>query len=216
MLGVPSATALEGYETFTLAGPSPPTTPPIATNTGALTFDGTTVILVNAAQNGFLQAPLEGFGLGKITTGPFGTLNQTLMSGTPGVGRVVISADGLTLYFALQNPAGIFSATRPSTNVDFSAATLVAGVQQFWGVTGVSSDDLTLFLIGPAWEEYVLSRAHKTDPWNADALMGDGGLLPGIVNYFNAMPTADCHFLMTNCNPGGGWITSRVCMLPRL
>jgi hypothetical protein len=224
LLSVPSPTAPSGYETVTLVDSSNPSAyPPLAPDLATLTFDGTELIAANNSYDAFLEVPLADTQLGSPAAGHFTLVNAALPTGGQlASGYSVISGDGLTFYYTVSYAAdssrnGIYQATRSGAGSDFGAGTLLSGngMQLFWGVTGISSDGLTLFLEGPGWQTYVLSRTNKSDVWTADAVLSDAGLTGGMVNYYAAFPTPDCRYMFASCSPGGT-AAQRICEIPRL
>lgn len=223
LLSVPSAAALNGYDTFTLVDTADASAyPPIAPDVAALTLDGTTLIAATNSYDSIVELPLAGTQLGSPAQGHFAQLNAALPQGGVLVDFVVLSADGLTFYYVISEAAdstqnGIYAATRSSTSAEFAAGALLSGngMQLFWEITGVSSDDLTLFLEGPGWLTYILTRPNKSVPWTADSVLVDGGLSGGMRDYFDAFPTPDCQNLLATCTPGGSSL-AQICELPRL
>jgi hypothetical protein len=223
LLSVPTASHTNGYATFTLVDASHAAWyPPIATDVAAMSLDRSKIVSATNMYDGFREVALQGVQLGQPVPGHFAQVNASLPPGGMVDLGAVLSADELTFYYAVEHASdwtqdGLYVATRASASDDFGGGRLMtgSGIQLFRAVTGVSSDDLTLFLVGgPLTSTYILSRAQKSDDWSAAALLVGGGLPSGMLNYYNARPTADCRYLFATCVAADS--VPRICAVPRL
>jgi hypothetical protein len=224
-LSIPNPAVPTSYSTYTVVDPTLPNPPALSLqNNAAITIDGATLIVDTPYNNGFQVASLVGNRLGPLDPGPFAAFNQSVPSGT-NVGFPVISADGLTLYFTQltppdETPAGIYATTRTDTTQQFAtfpqSQLLQGNVQVMWLMTGVSSDGLTAFFQGPNWILHVVTRPNTSAAWISPEVMSGGSVVGGVQFNLSGHPTADCRYVFTDCNPGGGAAYTAVCQLPLL
>jgi hypothetical protein len=224
-LSIPDPAVPSSYFTYTVFDPTQPDAAALSLqNNAALTLDGTTLIVDKPNNDGFQVASLAGNRMGTLDAGPFTAFNQSVPPGT-NVGFPVISGDGLTLYFTQltppdETPAGIYATTRTDTSQPFAtfpqSQLLQGNVQVMWLMTGISSDGLTAFFQGPNWILHVVSRPNARAAWISPEVMPDGSVVGGVQFNLAGHPTADCRYVFTDCNPGGGAAYTAVCQLPLL
>jgi hypothetical protein len=139
------------------------------------------------------------FGLGVV--GPFANIDAAL-NGVTSLQWPVISADGLAFYYRVTSSSGgpavgIYESVRASTNEPFPAATYMpAAVQQFAGVSAISSDRLTLF-VTQNFGTALMTRASINDAFAVPATQQAPG------HAYRIVPIDDCQKLIGTCEPGG-------------
>ena len=118
------------------------------------------------------------------------------------IGWPVLSADGLALYYKIQDSGddardGIYESVRDSTSAAFPVGTRMPELVQRWGsVTGVAPDRLTLFVTSDFGTQ-LLTRASTNEPF---AEHGDARP----ASAYRIAPIGGCQLIGT-CEPGGCW-----------
>ena len=172
--------------------------------TMTLTADGLTVIGASASFGSFLQttrSALNATDFAPADSGPFAQLNAALPT-AQWIGWPVISADGLAFYYRVTGAAdasldGNYESVRSATNVPFPAGQrLPAAVQAWDGISGVSTDRLTLF-VTRGFGTSLMARTSWSQPFSD---VTDGS--PPSSAY-RVVPIADCNTLIGTCEPGG-------------
>src|SRR5262249_19125863 len=139
-----------------------------------LSATGETLIMTTADRRSFVRSPVMEAELPPGDPAEFGDLVARLPAGIT-VEFPVISADGLTLYYFVRDPAAVPGNTRPvrcphgslrgDVHSPFPAGQRLLGApSRYEYVTGVSSDGLTLFMKFE-WETRVLVRPNTTEPF---------------------------------------------------
>lgn len=171
--------------------------------TMTLFSDGLTIVGVGMGYQTFLESTRSKVGLTDFTPAAAGSFN-TINGGVPAGGQLslpAISADGLSFYYQLYNAQivglnGIYEATRAQTNQPFNAGVqMPAIVQNYSGVTGVSSDRMTLF-VTKGFGTTILSRTSLSQPYAVSTIVPPTAA-------FRVVPTSTCGFLFGTCEPGG-------------
>jgi hypothetical protein len=170
-----------------------------------LAADGRSIVLARVDRKGFVRVPLP------ITPGKLEDLGTLVPAGSSGVtaSYPVLSADERTLYYraidaanAAADPSSVdgnYTSSRAETRVAFAPGARMPGRgRQYDYVTGVSSDQLSLFMEGD-YRTHVLARASVDQPF-ADP---GAGMLPALLPGWRAAPLADCRRIATTWTPGG-------------
>jgi hypothetical protein len=170
-----------------------------------LSADGTSILIMTRDTTSFVEARLTGDQLIVEPT----TVGALIPD--PGPSRIVrnpvLSADGLTLYYRLEDTVegevgpldGNYVATRPDRQAPFTTPKRMKGrARGFEYVSGVSSDGLSLFMSSD-FETRVLVRATTSDPFGDPAQW----LAPAVMHGWRAVPLADCRRILTTHTPGG-------------
>jgi tRNA A-37 threonylcarbamoyl transferase component Bud32 len=171
-----------------------------------LAADGSGLVVLARDHKSFLWAALDAHKLSPLDGSAFGQL----VPGSPEGASVltpVLTADGLTLYYNIHDAEaqrgqpgprdGIYVATRTDLRSPFTQPQrLIGKAQKYDYVSGVSTDNLTLFLTSD-YMTFTLSRADTTEPFgfSADNL----GKLYG----WRTIPLAGCGRILTTDTPGG-------------
>jgi hypothetical protein len=179
-----------------------------------LSADGETLVMATADRMGFVRSRLVGVDMLPADGAEFGGLVPSSLAGRA-VRYPVLAADGLTLYFHVQDPGtepgepgplhGAYVAVRGDRQSAFGAGRRMTGrAQRYDYVTGISSDGLSLF-VKYDWETYVLFRANPAEPFSDPAMTRDpawtwrAARLPG----WRTLPLGDCQRILTTYTPGG-------------
>ena len=181
-----------------------------------LSADGETLIMTTADRRSFARYRVVGDDV--VPADPAEFRDLVAQAGIV-VLFPVISADGLTLYYSvndLRTPSeggrgtspwygaegllsGSYTSTRPDQQSPFPAGSPLSGAaRRFENVTGVSSDGLSLF-VKRDWETHVLVRTNTTEPFSDPAPGLHAARMPG----WRTIPLADCTRLLTTYTPGG-------------
>ena len=173
-----------------------------------ITADGLTIISKSADGKKLMsttRSAINAIDFAAASETDFAQINGQLV-GTSGTFFVpTISADGLELFFTIlgadATTDGIYSSVRTSTTVPFPAGTkLPPPVSDYHFATGVSSDRLTLFVLGNStYANRILSRKSTSQPFinpNAPAA-------PPVLGGWQHKPLADCSKLIAMTSPGG-------------
>ena len=125
-----------------------------AEETMTLTGDGLTIIGTDATAKAFTTSTRSAVGMtdfGTAATGPFASINTAILASGGTASWPVLSSDGLAFYYRIGGATastdnGIYEAIRASSSASFPAGTkMPAAVQAFDGVSGISTDRMTLF-----------------------------------------------------------------------
>jgi hypothetical protein len=173
-----------------------------------LSSDGETLIMTTADRKSFARSRVLGATVSPADPGEFRDLLPGSITNRT-VSFPVLSADGLTLYYLVDDPAaepgdvgplrGSYASTRADLRSPFSAGVRLPGrARRYEYVTGVSSDGLSLFMKFD-WETYVLVRTSTDEPFGDPALWVNPARLPG----WRTLPLAGCAHLLTTSTPGG-------------
>jgi hypothetical protein len=169
-----------------------------------LAADGHAMVLARADRHGFMRVPLP------ITSGNVDDLGTLVPGATDSItaNYPVLSADERTLYYRMIDPAGAadpssldgnYTTTRADSHALFAPGKRMPGrARQYDYVTGVSSDQLSLFMEGD-YRTHVLARASVDQPFADPGI----GMLPALLPGWRAAPLGDCRRIATTWTPGG-------------
>lgn len=173
--------------------------------TMTLTADGLTIIGVGTGARSFLTSTRSAVGVVDFSTavvGPFAFLNAAIPPSPATVGLPVLSHDGLEFTFIVGGTtdttiSGSYHSVRATASAAFPAATRLPGVvQTFDGITGLSSDRMTAFVM-KNFGTKILTRSSLTDAFAAP---------PASTPPFQAarvVPINGCAALIGTSEPGG-------------
>ena len=173
-----------------------------------LAASGNAMILARPDRRGFVRVRLSGADPQPIGAG------DELGALVPAIDHVIaqfptLSADELTLYYRVfDHSAGpddlgpldaTYAATRTERDAPFAPGTRLPGRARYYDiVTGVSSDNLSLFMASE-YRTHVLVRASLDKPFTDPG----EGMLPAWLPGWRAMPVTDCRRIATTWTPGG-------------
>jgi hypothetical protein len=169
-----------------------------------LTSDGTAVIVARADRRGFARVALDHDRLGPARPDEFAAIARDI----PGVVALrvpVMSHDQCALYFQAQTDhdgdkrPGIYVAERTDPHAPFPPARLLEGMARRYDyVTGVTPDDLTLF-VADEYGTRVLVRATTAEPFG----VGAPDWIAPMINGWRILPVDGCARLLGTHTPGG-------------
>ncbi|MEO6777264.1 MAG: hypothetical protein ABI467_30330 [Kofleriaceae bacterium] len=175
-----------------------------AEETLVLAPDGLTII--GAAMDGrtFLAAKRSAIGttdFSAAAAGDFATVNTGIPAAPASVQWPLLSADGLAFYYHVAGASdttmnGEYEALRASTALPFPVGTkMPAAVQAFGGISGMSSDRMTAFMVN-GFGTQLLTRTSLGQPFSMPAT----STAPGMA--YRVTPISGCTAIGT-CEPGG-------------
>jgi hypothetical protein len=184
-----------------------------------LTDNGLTIVAANTAHTGLLASTRSAkfkVDFAAPTNAPF--TNITTM-GTQALSFPYLVPGQLELYYVIGGATitslnGIYHATRASVSVPFGAGVqMPAPVANYYYVTAVSADNMTIFLNTTSYSMVVLTRSDVSQPFS---IPGDAGA-PPVVPGWRTRPIDSCQTLVGTCQVntvGGGCLSERICTFP--
>jgi hypothetical protein len=173
--------------------------------TMTLTADGLTIIGIGTGARSFLTSTRTAVGMIDFSTaavGPFAFINAAIPPSPATLALPVLSHDGLEFTFSVGGTtdttiSGIYDSVRATTNAAFPAATKLTGaVQTFDGITGLSSDRLTAFVM-KSFGTKILTRTSLTDAFAVPPMSTPPFQAARVV------PIKGCATLIGTSEPGG-------------
>ena len=172
-----------------------------------LASDAGSLVVATIDHTGFASATLVGSTLGQFDATSFAALGQR----GPGitVSHPVLSADGLTLYYNVDDRSvtrddrgpldGPYVAVRSERGAPFGRGRRIPGRPRIYEyITGISADGLTLFMAAD-YETRVLVRASPAEPFDTPVPTGPPATLSG----WRAVPFGDCQRILTTMTTAG-------------
>jgi hypothetical protein len=177
--------------------------------TMTLTADGLTIIGTDATAKAFVMSTRTAVGMtnfGTAAAGPYAAINAAISTTGGTASWPVLSSDGLAFYYRIGGATvatdnGIYESLRAATSANFPAGTkMPAAVQAFDGISGISTDRMTLFMetgLGTGgFATKIMTRNSLTQPFTVPTTTTPPA-------GWRAVPVAGCTKVIGTCEPGG-------------
>jgi hypothetical protein len=170
-----------------------------------LASDGKSIVLATAGHAGFVEVQIDAHDRLAVEGTPLAVLPRSPeVLGAYDVAYPRLTSDRSALYYRLvQMVDGDYGPLDGIYVVDLAGAAAghprrIPGARPYSYVTGVSSDNLSLF-VTMSFGTNVLVRKTTADPFGGF----DASMPPAPIVGFRNIPTADCQLMFTTVSPGG-------------